>query len=103
MVNGGVSFSVYRSTVSGGPYTILTTGLLNLTYNDANITSATMYFYVVTATCNNPANTAGSCMNGQESPFSNEFSATSATWTGANIASAPPVAGSPANGLVAAN
>ena len=47
-----VGFNVYRSTVSGGPYTKLTTSLLPLTvlsFTDFTGTGGTTYFYVITA------------------------------------------------------
>ena len=43
------SYSVRRATTSGGPYTILASGLTGGPYVDATGTSGTTYYYVVTA------------------------------------------------------
>ena len=50
-VNGDLLYyEVYRGTVSGGPYTLLTPGGINaLDYDDLTVASGTTYFYVVTA------------------------------------------------------
>lgn len=48
----GTGFNVYRSVVSGGPYTKLTTSALpitTLTFSDTTGMGGTKYFYVVTA------------------------------------------------------
>ena len=63
----GVTYNVYRATVSGGPYTkVNTASVTTTTYTDAAGTPGTKYFYVVTAVD----------ANGFESAFSNEASAT---------------------------
>ena len=60
------SYNVYRSTVSGGPYTKLTaTPVTTLFYFDGSGIGGTKYFYVVT----------GLAPGSTESAFSNEASA----------------------------
>ncbi len=46
---GAASYTVKRSTVSGGPYTILASNLTNTTYVDSPLTNGTYYYYVVSA------------------------------------------------------
>jgi len=43
-------FNVKRSTTYGGPYTSISTSLTNTAYFDTNVTTGTLYFYVITAT-----------------------------------------------------
>jgi fibronectin type 3 domain-containing protein len=57
---------VYRSTTSGGPYSLVATITPATTYSNTGLTSGTTYYYVVTA-----VNSAG------ESANSNQASATS--------------------------
>jgi hypothetical protein len=57
------SYKVYRGTVSGGPYSLLTTNLKATSFTDSTVQSGTTYFYVTT-----DVNAAGT-----ESIFSNEF------------------------------
>jgi fibronectin type 3 domain-containing protein/regulation of enolase protein 1 (concanavalin A-like superfamily) len=64
-VSGANSYAVKRATTTGGPYTTLATGLTATSFNDTGLTSATTYYYVVTATS-----------NGGESVTSTEASAT---------------------------
>jgi len=60
-------YRVYRSLVSGGPYTELTTTLVTSTsYTDAGLSNGTPYFYVITA----------SDLTGNQSTVSNEVGAT---------------------------
>lgn len=59
------SYSIYRSTVSGGPYTIVATGITTTAYTDTTVTNGTTYYYVVKA-----VNAAGT------SAYSNEVNAT---------------------------
>ena len=61
-----VSYNVYRSTTSGGPYTSIASGITATTYADTGLTNGTTYYYVVTA-----VNSSGT-----ESTYSNEASAT---------------------------
>jgi fibronectin type 3 domain-containing protein len=61
-------YNVYRSTVSGGPYTTLLNGSLvtGLTFTDTNVQAGATYYYVVVAVNS----------NGVESSDSNQASAT---------------------------
>jgi fibronectin type 3 domain-containing protein len=56
----GVTYDVYRGTISGGPYSLLSSNLTSTTYKDANVQSGSTYYYVVTA-----VDSAG------QSPYSN--------------------------------
>jgi hypothetical protein len=45
-----VGYNIYRSTVSGGPYTMINSGLDSTTaYTDSTVASGTTYYYVATA------------------------------------------------------
>ena len=46
---GATSYSVKRSTASGGPYTAIATGLGTTTYTDRSVSPGTAYYYIVTA------------------------------------------------------
>lgn len=50
-VPGATSYTVGRSTISGGPYTTIATGVgtIFLTYADVGLTPGTTYYYVVSA------------------------------------------------------
>ena len=45
-----ISYNVYRSTTSGGPYGTLVTGLMALDYTDTTVVDGVTYYYVVSAT-----------------------------------------------------
>lgn len=62
---GASSYNVKRSASSGGPYTVIATGVTTATYTNSGLASNTTYYYVVSA-----VNGAG------ESPNSNQASAT---------------------------
>jgi len=57
-----VSYSMYRSTISGSAYGLLASALSQATYSDQSVISGTIYYYVVTAVND----------TGQESTYSNE-------------------------------
>jgi cytoskeletal protein RodZ len=57
-----VSYSLYRSTISGGSYGLLASALGTASYDDQSVQPATIYYYVVTAVDD----------QGRESVFSNE-------------------------------
>ena len=57
-----VSYSLYRSTISGGSYGLLASALGSASYDDQSVQPATIYYYVVTAVDG----------QGRESAFSNE-------------------------------
>ena len=71
-VGQATSYTVKRSTTTGGTYTQIALGLAGTTYADTGVTNGTTYYYVVTAN-----NSKG------ESLPSNEASATPAAPTGA--------------------
>ena len=47
--SSGVSYDVYRGTVSGGPYSLLKSGVISTAYTDSNVQSGSTYYYVTTA------------------------------------------------------
>jgi fibronectin type 3 domain-containing protein len=57
-----VSYNVYRSAISGGPYALLASQLAVTTYDDISVENGFTYYYVTTAVDN----------TGAESTFSNE-------------------------------
>jgi fibronectin type 3 domain-containing protein len=61
-----ISFSLYRSTISGSSYRLLASALGTAAYNDQRVQSGTIYYYVVTAVDD----------QGRESALSNETRAT---------------------------
>jgi len=62
-----VGYNVFRSTTSGGPYTLLTSSpVASTTYTDSTVQAGVTYFYVVTAVDS----------SGNESVYSNQASAT---------------------------
>jgi len=66
MENPIVGYNVYRSTLSGGPYSKLTSNTVNaLEFSDTAVSDGTTYYYVVTAVDS----------QGVESGFSNQISA----------------------------
>ena len=56
-VSGATSYNVKRSVVSGGPYTLLSSGLTVTNYTDSVVTNGTTYYYVVLAVNNGCAST----------------------------------------------
>jgi len=66
---GATSYTIFRSTTNGGPYTSLfTTGNTNTTAQDTSVTNGTTYYYVVQAVNGN--------VNPGYSAYSNQASAT---------------------------
>ncbi|MFQ5628362.1 MAG: S8 family serine peptidase [bacterium] len=61
-----VRYNVYRSTTSGGPYSLVDSGIKKTKYTDKNLQVGVTFYYVVTAVDG----------QGVESAFSNEASAT---------------------------
>lgn len=47
--SGATSYDVERSTVMGGPYTTIATGVAPTSYTDTNVIGGTTYYYVVSA------------------------------------------------------
>jgi hypothetical protein len=45
----GVSYKVYRGTISGGPYAFLSSAGSTTSFTDSNLQSGVTYYYVVTA------------------------------------------------------
>ncbi|WP_077612120.1 LamG-like jellyroll fold domain-containing protein [Clostridium sp. Marseille-P2415] len=64
-VTDATSYTIKRSTIAGGPYTTIATGVTGTSYTDTDVTNGTTYYYVVTA-----------IINGSEGWSSNEASAT---------------------------
>ncbi len=67
-VSGATNYLVQRSLTSGGPYTVVASGITDTNYSDAGLTGNTTYYYVIAA-----ANNSGI------SPNSPEASATTLT------------------------
>ena len=63
-VPGATGYNVKRSSVSGGPYTIIAAGVVATNYSDTGLATDTTYYYVVSA------------INGTEGPDSSEESIT---------------------------
>lgn len=59
------TFSVARSITSGGPYTVIASGLTNSIFTDTNIAPGTLYFYVSSA-----FDTGGPSVNSSETSAS---------------------------------
>ncbi|MEO7933704.1 MAG: LamG-like jellyroll fold domain-containing protein [Chthoniobacterales bacterium] len=78
--DGATSYNIKRALVSGGPYTVLATGVSALSYADANLTAGTTYYYVVS-----PVNAAG---EGLDSPEASVIPLTPGTTVTFNSASA---------------
>jgi hypothetical protein len=57
----GVTYAVYRGTVTGGPYLLLVSGMAGNSYTDKNVQSGSTYYYVTTAAA-----------SGGQSSYSNE-------------------------------
>jgi endoglucanase len=47
--SGASSYTVKRATTSGGPYTVIASGLAGTSYNDTSVVAGVMYYYVVSA------------------------------------------------------
>ena len=58
---GGITYNVKRSSVSGGPYTLISSNLAALNWADAGLANGSNYFYVVSA-----LNAAGESSNSVE-------------------------------------
>ncbi|PWK13726.1 fibronectin type III domain-containing protein [Tumebacillus permanentifrigoris] len=46
-VNNATSYNILRSTLAGGPYTEIATGVTGTTYDDTNVINGTTYYYEV--------------------------------------------------------
>jgi fibronectin type 3 domain-containing protein len=60
-ISTGVTYAVYRGTVTGGPYLLLLSGMTGNSYTDKNVQSGSTYYYVTTAAA-----------SGGQSSYSNE-------------------------------
>ncbi len=49
-VGGAASYNLFRSNASGGPHTLIASGITANTYTDTGLTNGTAYYYVVSAT-----------------------------------------------------
>jgi autotransporter-associated beta strand protein len=47
---GATSYTIQRSSVSGGPYTTIQSGITGTSYTDSNVTSGNIYYYTILAT-----------------------------------------------------
>ncbi|HEY3763193.1 MAG TPA: PKD domain-containing protein [Verrucomicrobiae bacterium] len=56
--SGATGYTVERTAVQGGAYTILTNGTTSLNYTDSSVANGTLYYYVVAATLNTGGSSA---------------------------------------------
>lgn len=47
---GATSYTIQRSSVSGGPYTTLQSGITGTSYSDSTVSAGSIYYYTVSAT-----------------------------------------------------
>lgn len=47
--DGGIDYQILRSTASGGPYSIVASGITTTSYTDTGLTAGTPYYYIVNA------------------------------------------------------
>ncbi|MEO7098790.1 MAG: LamG-like jellyroll fold domain-containing protein, partial [Luteolibacter sp.] len=80
-VSGATSYSVKRSTISGGPYTNVASGVTAISYTDTGLSNGTTYFYVVSG-----SNTGGEGSNSTEASATT-IPAAPATLTAATVSS----------------
>ncbi len=64
---GATSYSVKRSTTSGGPYSTIATGVTTASYSDTAVTGWTRYYYVVVAV--NSIGTSANSSQASATPF----------------------------------
>ena len=60
-VSGADQYNVYRASVSGGPYTLIKSGVTDTSYLDMTVVHNTTYYYVVRA-----QNSAGESSNSNQ-------------------------------------
>lgn len=93
--SGATSYNVLRSTVSGGPYASVATGVTSAAYSDAGVTNGSTYYYVVQAV--NSVGTSGNSNQASVTPHAPPASPTnlgalpgnavvSLSWTGSTNA-----------------
>jgi fibronectin type 3 domain-containing protein len=58
-VAGATTYTIKRSTTSGGPYTVIATDVLGTSFTDTGLTNGVTYYYVVSAV-NNSGTSTGS-------------------------------------------
>ena len=71
---GATSYKVKRGTATGGPYSVVATGVTATTYSDTGLTNGTPYFYVVTA--NNSSGASANSNEASATPQKPDFSLT---------------------------
>src|SRR5690348_8525989 len=81
-ISGAVSYNVKRSTTSGGPYTIIATGITATSYLDTSVTNGTTYYYVVSAV--NSCGESGNSNQASATPCSAPASPTGLSATAGN-------------------
>ncbi len=79
---GATSYTVQRTTSSGGPYSIVRSGITASSYEDWTVTNGTTYYYVVTA-----SNSAGTSANSPETVVTPALSMVNVATGGTTLAS----------------
>ena len=64
---GATAYTVKRATASGGPYTVVGTGLTDTRFTDSSLANGTTYFYIVTA--DNSAGTTSTASEASATPL----------------------------------